>query len=332
VSEINHYFDKFLNLSKHHPGPIPFSVKLQSGPSQIVIGTCVHGIETGSLPGVVEFIENSFRKGNKLPWTFVLGNPEAVLAEKRFLEADLNRQFDFANHADLNKQNLTLEKKRAIEIALVLDQAQFFLDFHQTNLPAAEAFYIFGFQNKSYLWARALQGAKVLVTRDASLPFQAGTLCADEYVRLKGSAAVTLELGEKGINPSATKTTMDVLTRLFELTHDRDLAQPNFEAYLKGQSQTKPELSFLQTTHKEPFLGQTLYEGLNNLRWFEKGEVLGKDLKNEVVEMPSAGYILFPKYPHKHSDGSLAEPMVGDLYHIVTPMNAHPTQAFVSDE
>ena len=327
--ELDHWLERFQSLATSHPGPIPDSIALpraapgaiSGGGPHIAVGTCVHGVETGSLPGVVEFVEECLQ--DKLPtkarWTFVLGNLPAVKAGKRYLDADLNRQFDFSAP---DKPNVW-EKKRAREMAKVLSSASFFLDFHQTNLPVEEPFYIFGYHEQSYLWARALQGAALLVTRDARLPFSTGSLCADEFVRASHSPAITLELGEKGLNAPAAELSLKVLRNLkrleYALLEDRALIEASGNC---------PELSFVQTVHKEPFENQKLMPGLQNLMWIKKGTEVGRVADGSLFLFPVDGRILFPKYPYRNADGTLAEPLAGDVFHIVTPMTAHPRSLF----
>ncbi|MFK7926784.1 MAG: succinylglutamate desuccinylase/aspartoacylase family protein, partial [Myxococcota bacterium] len=120
-------------------------------PLHVVIGAVVHGNEVGSLPALLELMtglaEGSIKFGGKL--TIFLGNPEASLADKRFLEADLNRVF-------IDDPPDNHEGRRARQVKPILAAADLFLDLHQTILETDRAFYIFPFSEESWLWARAM--------------------------------------------------------------------------------------------------------------------------------------------------------------------------------
>ena len=95
----------------------------------------VHGNEVGSLPAAVRLVETlkgqDLRFGGRV--TVFIGNPEAGLEDRRFLEADLNRVF-------LDGVASSHEANRAREIMPILDTADLFIDFHQTILATEQPY------------------------------------------------------------------------------------------------------------------------------------------------------------------------------------------------
>src|SRR5690606_38758114 len=160
----------------------------------VVIGFITHGNEWGTLPAAL-WLQRDLAEGAiplAGPVTLLLGNREAALRNERYLEEDFNRVFTFDRSAD------NLERRRADEVRPLLDAADFFLDFHQTQTPTESAFWTFPWTGDLPLWARAIGGAPVGLTRRAGGVSSAGKCCLDEYVRNRGKMGITLEVGVKG--------------------------------------------------------------------------------------------------------------------------------------
>ncbi|MFO0006033.1 MAG: succinylglutamate desuccinylase/aspartoacylase family protein, partial [bacterium] len=88
----------------------------------------IHGDEVGSLPAGLDLARalrsGARRFGGRV--SLIVGNPEAGLVDRRFLQADLNRVF-----LDLPPEHPafgTHEHRRAAALAPVLDAADLFLD------------------------------------------------------------------------------------------------------------------------------------------------------------------------------------------------------------
>ncbi len=284
----------------------------------LVVGSMVHGDETGSLPAVVA-VARALADGTlRYPGRFTafVGNPEAGLADARFLEDDLNRVF-VADPPDSH------EGRRAREIRPILDDADVFLDLHQTILPTAQPFYIFPFGLEGWRWARAIGGARVWVTRHPGSAFSPGTCCADEYVRLRGRPGMTLELGEKGLGRGAEARAEAAVRRLIALGEAVGAGGP---AALTAAADAAPELGFYETRHREPFSDDALAlrEGLVNFQPVTAGEALSAPGTPSLVA-PVNGAVLFPKYPPRLADGRYKTPLPGEIYRIVAPLPDHPT-------
>jgi succinylglutamate desuccinylase len=287
-------------------------------PLHLVIGAIVHGDEVGSLPAVVRLMRelNAGERDFSGTVTFFLGNPDAARAGVRFLESDLNRVF-LAEPPD------TLEGRRARSLTPVLDAADVLIDLHQTILPSAQPFWIFPFHTSGWHWARALGAASVWVTRDPRQAFSAGAVCTDEYVRVRGGAGLTLELGERGLRPEAEALAYRALARAMALG-DAVAAGASLEA----AAMAEPEIRFFETRHREPFTSdaQALRPGLINFQPVVAGEALSAD-GAETIVAPCDGMLLFPKYPRR-VDGRYQRPLPGEIVRVIAPLVGHPAELY----
>lgn len=312
--------EAFEHRAKLYPGPIPWCVEL--GPKDatytLVVGSAIHGNETGSIPGVIAMIDDLSEDNDNLNarYLFVLGNPDAIKAGCRFLERDLNRCFNLSD-------NQSLEGKRALELVQVLERADLFIDYHQTNQPARFPFFTFAYHEESYCWASHMNAAEHFVTRDMKIAFSSEGLCGDEWVRKKGKAAVTLELGKAGLSHQAYRTTLSSLQRVIgfietELDHGRT-----------PQPITPPpevDLQFFEVATKLPWPGDEaeLKPGLENFQEVQKDEELGSIKPGVKLFSPVDGYLMFPKYPKRGADGRPLEAQGGDIVQIIRPLSSHP--------
>ena len=93
----NSLLEAFEQRVKLYPSTIPSCVQL--GPKNasftVVIGSAIHGNETGSIPAVISMIDDLSEDLESLNacYFFFLGNPDAIRAGVRFIERDLNRCF-----------------------------------------------------------------------------------------------------------------------------------------------------------------------------------------------------------------------------------------------
>jgi len=309
---------RFEELNEPDPGGYRWSHHHDGGEHQIhlIFGSMTHGDEVGSLPGVVRALEQlqegSLRFGGRL--TFFIGNPEAGLERKRFLEQDLNRMF-------MERDEDAHEVRRARQLMPILDGADLLVDFHQTILATHRPFYICPWHRVGWLWARAVGGAEHWVTRPPNESFASGLVCADEYVRVQGRAGLTLELGEQGFFPEAAELALRTIRRALVIG-DQLSAQPTA---LEEAAMKMPELSFLETVHREKFVNpqMALRDGMINFEPVSEGDLLSDEGRPEL-RAPSGGAVLFPKYPPRDQQGNATEPRPGELYRIVKALDGHP--------
>lgn len=291
------------------PSGIPW-VWTHSGGSarHLVIGCMVHGDETGSLPAALELIDDleSGRLAFGHTLSLFVGNPDAGRAGTRFVEADLNRVF-------LDGQPDSIEVRRARALRPLLDAADVFLDLHQTILETAHPFWINPWSPELERWVRAVGVTGDWVTRPLGASFSSGTCCADEYVRNQGRPAITLELGQQGLNPDSVRRAsqaMRAMLRAFDAAEPRVPDAP---------------LRFWTTAHKHPFddPGLALRPGLVNFQRVAQGELLSAP-DTPAIRSPHTGALLFPKYPPR-TDGRADDPRPNEIVRVVTQLEQHPS-------
>ena len=254
----------------------------------LVISGLIHGNETGSLPAIIETIKalnsGKIKHGGQI--IFTLGNPEAALKNVRFLRSDLNRVF-------LETPLETHEAMRARELMPIFDQADVLIDLHQTILDTQQPFYIFPWTEQSGLWAKAMGVATVCVdaTPDPSKPIM--TQCADDYVRALGKPAITIELGEKGINESSHQIAVAAISKAIDIS-----AHISHGTGLHRLIAQDKKLTIYVTAHREAHgdVNRRLKPGLINFMPVVKGEKLNAADSPSIIA-PLTGMILFPKYP-----------------------------------
>ena len=268
----------------------------------IVIGCLIHGNENGTLPAALELVD-ALNAGSLLPQgpvTVLLGNTQAALADRRFLEEDFNRVFTFDRRAE------SLERKLAESVRPILDQADVFLDLHQTQTPTRQAFWTFPWTPDLGQWAAALQAASVALTRPNGQSFSVGTCCLDEYVRNRGNVGITVEIGYKGLDPAQAVLALATMKRLIDVVDQLESGRTTLEK-LAGDA---PVVQYYRTAHIVPGTAhRRLKSGFGNWTPVHKGELLSAP-ESEELRAPEDGFVLFPKYPGPH------EPTPPELYRL----------------
>ena len=308
---LKEYLSKFEAYEKQYPGIIGDSICINFGlhNGHILFSGMIHGNEVGALPAIVNAIKlltsNKINYGGKV--TFLLGNKMASLQNKRFIERDLNRSF---NNSGLNGNSI--EEKRALEIKKLLHTCDVLIDFHQTTMPCVEPFYIFAMHEKSYLWARALGNARIFITRKAKKPFSPDGMCCDEYMRSLYKPAVTLELGMQGFHKQAELICLRVITKALQMTDKINFHKNS----LHSLAHKNNELKYLEIKHSEKFNHPKKYllNNFINLQHIKKNEILGKNHDGKIIYSKIDGYILFPQYPLRDTNGTATDEIPPYIY------------------
>ena len=279
-----------------HPPQILQNLKKPIG---LTLQAITHGNEVGGIDVLVECIR--LIKGRvvqpEFPIAFILGNIDAALADRRFVERDLNRSFGREGQGDL-------EDARARALEPLLEQSAFFLDFHQTIEPAVQPFFIFPYTQPCLEFAAALHDRIPIVTHWGQ-PFSKDGMCTDEYVNHKGGIGITLELGQKGFDLYHSAVGVQTALAAVHYVH----------CEFTGENLQKPaRLTTDLYTWKAvvPYEeGLTLKEGLFNFQPIKRGDLVGRK-NGEPVKAREEGWLLFPKYMRDP-----AAPAPREIYRIV---------------
>lgn len=255
---------------------------------ELLITSIIHGNEYGSLPGIVEFIQQlecgNITYGGRL--TILLGNPEATRADVRFLESDLNRMF-------LKNPLQTHEANRARTLMPFMDRADLLIDFHQTILETQRPFYICPFTDDVLHWAKILSCSDAIIDSTPDEKQEAKTRCADDYMYFQNKPALTIELSKKGFNETAKRLTIHSCMCVVECIERMQEGEG-----LEDISNEHNEVRIYETIHREPYRSRDyrLRPNILNFMPVEKGEILNRENSPEMIS-PCDGFLLFPKYP-----------------------------------
>ncbi len=276
-----------------HPGPYSYRYCHHFAGTgcerHLVLGCLTHGNEFGTLPAALRLVR-ALANGEvqtRSRVTILLGNTDAALAGQRFLEEDFNRVFTFDRPASSH------ERRLAERVRPILDDADVFIDFHQTQTPTSSAFWTFPWQDDLGDWANALAAAPLGLTRAAGQSFSPGTCCLDEYVRGRGRVGLTLEVGERGHDPAQAEITYRAMLRAIALV-DSGARGAALRAVLPEGAPVRwfatREVVSVRTG------AERLRAGLCNWTAVDEGELLSEAGTPEI-RASAAGYVLFPKYP-----------------------------------
>ena len=329
MSTLEQYIDRFLSFGHMNRGFPLYQYDGGHCSYTIHISGIIHGNEVGSLPAIVQLIEdlehNRITFGGKINIT--LGNLEASRLNQRFIDADLNRLF---LDAQPEEHVSTHEGGRAKALMPLLEECDIILDLHQTMLASAMPFYIFPNTPISIAIAEAIGGTAAYIDATPNTdtpPYQ----CADEFVWRQGKPALTLELGEAGFHQPAERTSsiaVQNLVHLFEALRMQSLLTDINDTTLLSAIQLRrvEPLSWYTTVHREPYLSEELQlkPNLINFHPVKKGERLTADGTPPLLAHCN-GRLLFPKYPKRDSQGAVCETLPKEIYRIIqeVPSNSH---------
>ena len=283
--QTQHILQQWNELYAQHPGPVPYSLGFGSGKPHLLITACIHGNEVGSLPAMLQLAQQlsqgELRFAGRI--SLALGNPQAIQIDQRFVDEDLNRVFSNTIKGD------SYEQKRARELVVLIKDAQYYIDLHQSIEPTIGAFYILieGSRNRDF--AKAVGAAnKALVFDDES---DQKTL--NSYAVQHGATGFTLELSQKGYRPKAEKIATQCLEKAI------DLLAKGVHSITETALSNK-NLSFFKTVYQHKRLeGDELKKGIVNWAPIKKGDNLGQQASNKSIRAPQDAFVIFPKYSHK---------------------------------
>lgn len=262
---------------------------LNNRPVPLSLFAITHGNETAGLGILNDFLYQLISRPELLefPLGIALGNPEAALAGKRYLDRDLNRSFGFSDRS-------LKEPARTEVLESLLKKSWYFIDFHQTRKKNTEPFFIFPYNKKSYEFARTLAPEIPLVTHWSGGFSKEGS-CSDEFHNKNGGVGITIETGQNGLDPYQTGYGFFIILRALEvLRRESGLSHPLAE---KAPLQSRgPVYTWAATKVCHPDDKALLDEGWYNFRDVSKGEKMGHS-KTGDINAEASGKVLFPKYP-----------------------------------
>lgn len=273
-------------------------------PIVLSLQALTHGNELGGIESLLEFLQ-VLKSGLVQPvisLAFILGNPSAALANRRFLDYDLNRSF-----AQTGQGNR--EERRARILEPLLGQSSFFIDYHQTIEATQKPFFIFPYTPSSMALATHLHSSIPIVTHWGT-SFSGDGKCSDEYVNYKGGTGLSIELGQKGFNPYQAALGLQLALAGVGYASNH-IAGQSLESEIRATNEI-----YTWKAIERYEAGMRLDEGLVNFQAVKAGEPLGQK-NGQVLRALADGWLLFPKY----SRDPLAPPPK-ELYRIVKRIQA----------
>jgi succinylglutamate desuccinylase len=257
----------------------------------LVVMAISHGNEYGGLP-VVNAVCEHVRTGlidPEISIGFILGNVEAALQDKRFVQKDLNRSFGLG-------LDEAIEDKRARQVEQLLKRARFFLDLHQTIEPSDSPFFVFNYTEKSLQFAQAISSSLPIVTHWGR-PFSETKGCtAYEFMNQQEGAGLCIELGQNGFDfypiAAGIQFCLDTIAAVKRLSKQEGHAAVNNAGnpiYTWGDIVPYPAGDV------------ALDAGWRNFQKVERGQRVGLHNGREMLASQE-GLILFPKYPKSKSE------------------------------
>jgi succinylglutamate desuccinylase len=261
------------------------------------ISAIIHGNEVGGLAALNEIMRSLVHGTLQItrPLAVFLGNPQAALLGKRYIEKDLNRSFASAG------ENLH-EENRAKILEGILSDCELYLDVHQVTEKSETPFFIYPFSKVGYWLSRSIAPNIPIVTRIGK-SFSKEGMCSDEYVNSRGGRGITVELGQNGFDPFMVGVGVQVmlgfvrcieqgfglntLIKMHDWNHNADVLTWNevIDYPIDGEIE--------------------VVSGLYNFGWVEPGAEIARVNNGDSIQMKQGGYVLFPQY---RRDRSLPRP------------------------
>lgn len=251
----------------------------QSERIDLLITGLVHGNEVIGVEIMNQIVNHLILdKEIKINLGLLLCNIEAAKKDTRFIESDLNRSFSVAKVT-------TLEHRRAIEIAKIVDQADFVFDLHQTVEPSLTPFFVIEHNYELIEIANQLLPQFPIVTFGAGGFSKSGKTML-EYSSSKKIKAMVIECGQKGFSTELSEKVADACLELVKNLKTTKIQKPK-------------EISVLHLVSSVTNMGNThLVPGLVSYLPIKQGQVLAHEGSIEI-KAPFDGRLVFPSYGEK---------------------------------
>lgn len=235
-----------------------------------------HGDEVVGIDVFSRFVESLILGEYNLNKTiyFIIGNKSAYIANKRYIQNDLNRLYG------IESPN-TMEEKRAQEIRKILDICSYSLDLHQTIEPTKHPFLLFPYSPATYHWARALAPDMAIITT----PKPSVATTSTSYMAVNNKIGLTIELGDKGFDSEQIALGFSLI-KLAVSCEAAPQTNPN-----QKDDNLYTILTKVKNHHDTVFFHPSLY----NFKYITKGESLGKINDKELFAEKTGYIILYPQ-------------------------------------
>lgn len=259
------------------------------GPHVVVLGG-IHGNEPAGVAAMSMFL-HELQQGSctltRGSLSLIVGNPNALEVNKRYLDKDLNRCF-VETHG---QPATTREERRAAEIMPYLQDANYVMDLHSASSPTDP----FAMCDTS-LCSQALDiGFATVVTGWEHLQGVSGD--TETYAFQQGASAFTVEAGQH----SGAETAMNAHGHLCRLLQFLEMIPGTAES---AESQVYALFDIVQ---KQSDVTYTLQgEGFTNFDSLQKDQVILESSEGPLLA-PKDCHIIFPTDPSTVPEG-------GDLY------------------
>ncbi len=243
----------------------------QQGPKVVILGG-VHGDEPCGVEaiGYMGTILPSLLLQGEV--AFEIGNPQALLLRKRFIDCNLNRLFR-GDSTLTPKERASYEYTRAKVLKPLLASCDVLLDLHSVHEPNAPSFVIC--EPNGYDLASYLPASIVVSGFDKLHP-----LATDAYVNLCGGIGICLECGTHD-EPSTLQRAIQGIYGILAALHMIDeQITPRTQQHLKATYIYKTRHNFMPVQSFAEFTSVT------------KGTLLGTD-GNAPVLAPFDGLLMF---------------------------------------
>ncbi len=245
----------------------------------LLITGLMHGNEVIGIE-VINRIISYFIKNKEININLglLLCNLEAAKQDVRFIESDLNRSFSVA-------EVKTLEHRRAVEIAKIVDQADFVFDLHQTVEPSLTPFFVIEHNHELIQIANQLLPQFPVVTFGAGGFSKSGKTML-EYSSSKKIKAMVIECGQKGFSMELSEKVAEGCLELVKTLKTTEIKKPK-------------DISVLHLVNSITNMGNThLVPGLVSYLPIKQGQVLAHEGVIEI-KAPFDGRLIFPSYGEK---------------------------------
>ncbi len=265
---------------------IPLAWRLTApaaGPHTVILGG-IHGNELCGVHALRDLLQQ-FSTGTYTlqsgSLTLAIGSAEAIRAGRRYIEANLNRQFRF----DVAPRGSQYERRRAEELKCLLkDNVDFLLDLHATSAPSKPYAMI---ETPSLLATRVF-GFERIVSGWAELGDSSLAGDTQSFVEALGGCAITMENGQMS-DPSSTASAIETCRRV--------LAQRNvqgIEPAIVHKSQIF-HMTFVQPLEQPDF---TYVKKFENLEALDRGMLIGRDsVKEHFAPTDYDPFMILPANP-----------------------------------